>query len=62
MSNKKPKYRVKPIIGNKGEYYHFTKLYVIQKRNWFGWFDISNPVINEEYAQSFCEKLNNIVK
>ena len=54
---RKPKYRVKPII-------YGTKLtgirinYIVQIKNIFGWWQISETIDNKENAIEICDTLN----
>ena len=55
---KKSRYRINPVVrnsfyGNKVEIHYF-----IQKRNFFGWWNLSDEITDENEAKRMLEKLN----
>ena len=59
MKEKKKKYRVVPCVENEG-LYGVTKLYKIQKKILFLWWDVTNPKREKDFMVYLCEELNNL--
>ncbi|MDY0388652.1 MAG: hypothetical protein RBT65_16320 [Methanolobus sp.] len=58
MKEKKKKYRVVPCVENTG-LYGVTKLYKVQKKILFWWWDETNPKSDKGFMDRLCEELNN---
>jgi hypothetical protein len=54
------KYRVKTIFQSSVLANEYKKYYVIQKKKWYGWVSISEPVDDKERVMADCEEVNQL--
>jgi len=53
------KFRVKKISDRRCKLFNLTNVYLVQKRSFGIWWQYSRLILNERFANSLCNDLNN---